>query len=192
MLYNTRQSYTPPLEAHEFNRHALVVDTETVGSGPSVEIVELALCDHEGRVLFDSLVRPAYNRLPRASKDGRFDRAEFDGAPAWEEVWPEVSALIDNKLLVAYNAAFDRRALAAACARHRQESTERGWRCAMQFVKRAAGVTKNLMLADACARYGLEGGNHRAARDALATQRLLAGLIGTIYMGGRDEKDLKS
>jgi hypothetical protein len=53
MLYNVRQSYTPPLEPHEFNRHALIIDTETVGSGPAVEVVEVALGDCEGRIVFD-------------------------------------------------------------------------------------------------------------------------------------------
>jgi len=39
MLYNARQSYTPALEPYEFNDRALIVDTETVGAGPAVEIV---------------------------------------------------------------------------------------------------------------------------------------------------------
>jgi DNA polymerase III epsilon subunit-like protein len=47
----------------------------------------------------------------------------------------------------------------------------------MQFVKRSVGAKKNLMLAEACAHYGLDGGNHRAARDVLATHRLLEGII---------------
>ena len=176
MFYNTRQSYTPALEAHELNPRSLIIDTETVGTGPSIEIVEIALCDCEGNIVFDSLVRPAYNSLPRSSKEQRFNRAEFAAAPEWADIWPAVAALIDNRLLIAYNAAFDRRALAATCSRHRQQSTERGWRCAMQFVKRAVGAKKNLMLGEACARYGLEGGNHRAACDVLATHRLLSSI----------------
>ena len=43
----------------------------------------------------------------------------------------------------------------------------------MQLVKRAVGTRKNLMLSEACAHYGVEGGNHRAACDVLATYRLL-------------------
>jgi len=35
------------------------------------------------------------------------------------------------------------------------------------------GAKKNLTLAEACARYGLEAGNHRADKDVLATWRLL-------------------
>ena len=173
MLYNVRQSYTPPLEIHEFNRNSLIIDTETVGTGGEVEVVELAICDFDGRLLFDSLVRPVYGWPPRSTKAQRFERTEFDEAPAWSEVWPNVAALIDNKLLVAYNAAFDRRSLSAMCSRHKQRSGERGWRCAMQLVKRVAGVSKSVTLSDACALYNLEGGTHRAARDVLATHRLL-------------------
>lgn len=177
MLYNRKQSYTPPLEPYEFDSRALLIDTETVGSGSAVEIVEIALCDRDGRLVFDSLVRPLYNPLPRSTKEQRFEAAEFAAAPEWNDIWPELSALIGNRLLVAYNAAFDRRALAATCSRYRQQSTERGWRCAMPLVKRAAGVRKNLMLGEACRRFGLEGGNHRAACDVLATHRLLDGII---------------
>ena len=45
MLYNVKQPYTPPLEIHELNAHALLIDTETVGSGMTVEIIEIALGD---------------------------------------------------------------------------------------------------------------------------------------------------
>ena len=173
MLYNVRQSYTPPLDHHEFNSRALIIDTETVGSGASVEVVEIALCDFDGRLVYDSLVRPLYNRLPRSTPEQRFGPSEFAGAPDWREAWEALAPLVDGKLLVAYNAAFDRRALAAMRSRHHQRATERGWRCAMQMVKRAAGVKKSLTLSDACALYDLEGGTHRAAQDVLATHRLL-------------------
>jgi DNA polymerase III subunit epsilon len=178
MLYNVRQSYTPALEAHEFNPHALIIDTETVGTGSSIEVVEVALCDFEGRVILDSLVRPVYNPPPRSTPAQRFDSAEFDAAPDWTDVWPALAALAGNKLLVAYNAAFDRRALAATCARNRLPATAgRGWRCAMQLAKRVLGAKKNLLLSEACARFGLEAGSHRAAADVLATHRLLRRLV---------------
>ncbi|MBC7933185.1 MAG: 3'-5' exonuclease [Rubrivivax sp.] len=176
MLYNTKQSYTPALELYQVNDRALIVDTETVGSGPEVEIVEIALGDHEGEIVYHTLVRPAFNSLPRSTKEQRFDRAEFKSAPYWDEVWEQIAPFIDNRLLIAYNASFDRRAMSAECARHKQRSTEWGWRCAMQLVKRVVGTKKNLTLAEACARYGVEAGNHRADRDVLATWRLLRAL----------------
>jgi len=173
VLYNTRQSYTPALEPFEFNERSLIIDTETVGAGPSVEVVEIALGDCRGRIVYHTLVRPLYNRLPRSTKSQRFTQSEFAGAPEWTDVWDAIAPLLDNRLLIAYNAAFDRRALAAMRVRHKQEATERGWRCAMQLAKTRFGTKKNLTLTEACAHYGLEGGTHRADADVLATYRLL-------------------
>ncbi|MEA2176190.1 MAG: polymerase subunit epsilon, partial [Blastocatellia bacterium] len=106
----------------------------------------------------------------------RFDRALLSSAPYWTDIWPSVASIIEGKLLVAYNAAFDRRALAATRFRYQHESPERGWRCAMQLVKKVIGTKKSLTLEQACACYGLPGGNHRAARDVLATCDLLKSL----------------
>jgi DNA polymerase-3 subunit epsilon len=177
MLYTSKQAYTPPLHAHEFNEHALIIDTETVGAGPQIEIVEVALGDTRGEIIFSTLVKPLYNRLPPSSKHQRFERGEFERAPTWPEVWPHLCGLIDGKLLVAYNASFDRRALAATLARFAQSSPERGWRCVLQLVRQAMGVRKTPTLADACAHFGVEGGNHRAERDVRATYRLLRSLL---------------
>lgn len=177
MLFNSKLLYTPPLEPFELNERALLIDTETVGAGPSVEIIEIALGDTSGRIVFESLVRPVFNNLPPPSRHQRFDAAEFATAPDWPSVWPRVSELIEGKLLVAYNAAFDRRALAATCSRYRLTTREHGWRCAMQLVKRRAGTKKSVTLEEACARYGVEGGCHRAARDVEATWRLLKALL---------------
>lgn len=177
MFYSTKQSYTPALEPHEFDRHALIVDTETVGAGPLIEIIEIALGDIEGRIIFETLVRPVYNALPPPSKHRRFDRAELARAPEWTDIWDELSSAIDGKLLVAYNAAFDRRALAATLSRYRLTSPERGWRCALPLVKRAVGTKRNVTLEAACTHHGLEAGTHRAATDVRATYRLLRALI---------------
>ena len=176
MYFNTKQLYTPALEIYEFNERSLIIDTETVGAGPEVEIVEIALGDMHGEIVFESLVRPVFNALPRSTKLQRFDRGELERAPYWTDIWAELSALIDNRLLIAYNAGFDRRAVAAACARHQHPSGERGWRCAMQLVKKRAGVKRSLNLSEACALYGVPGGDHRAANDVRATCHLLNSL----------------
>ena len=176
MHFNLKQSYTPALELSELNERALIVDTETVGSGPTIEIIEIAVGNVAGNILFESLVRPVFNRLPPLSKHARFDRSAFTTAPYWVDIWPKLKTLIDSKLLVAYNASFDRRALAAMVSKHAQSSPERGWRCAMQAVKQRIGTKRSLTLGEACAHFGLEGGNHRAARDVQATCCLLQAL----------------
>lgn len=176
MYFNTKQLYTPALAIYEFNDRSLIVDTETVGAGATAEIIEIAFGNASGEIVFQSLVRPVFNAIPRASTEGRFDKAELMRAPYWTDIWPQVSELVRNRLLIAYNAGFDRRAVAAACERHNQSTEERGWRCAMQLVKQVAGVKKSLPLAEACALYGLPGGTHRAAADVEATYHLLSAL----------------
>jgi DNA polymerase III epsilon subunit-like protein len=176
MHFNLKQSYTPALEPYELNERSLVIDTETVGTGPTIEVIEIAIGDVAGNIILESLVRPVFNRLPRPSKHARFSDASFADAPYWVDIWPEISKVIDGKLLVAYNAGFDRRALMAMLARHAQTSSERGWRCAMQAVKQRLGAKRSPTLAQACAHFGLEGGNHRASRDVVATCRLLQAL----------------
>jgi DNA polymerase-3 subunit epsilon len=177
MIYNSKQLYTPALEPYEFAEPALLIDTETVGTGPLVEIIEIAIGSTAGEILFETLVQPIYNPLPPRSKHRRFEKDEFTHAPLWTEVWPELSRWIDGRLLIAYNAPFDRRAVAASCYRNRQESTEGGWRCAMQLVKQNLGIARSLNLEQACASYGLPGGNHRAARDVAALRELLCKVV---------------
>ena len=176
MQFNVKQSYTPALELYELNERALIIDTETVGTGPTIEIIELAIGDVAGNIIFESLVRPVLNRLPPPSKHTRFDRTAFADAPYWTDIWPTIEATVKRKLLVAYNASFDRRALTVMISRHGHSSSERGWRCAMQTVKNRIGARKSLTLSQACAHFGLEGGNHRAARDVQATCGLLQAL----------------
>jgi DNA polymerase III epsilon subunit-like protein len=176
MHFNLKQSYTPALEPYELNERALVIDTETIGTGPTIEVIEIAVGDVAGNILYETLVRPVFNRLPPRSKHARFEREAFTDAPYWVDIWPAFSALIDRKLLVAYNASFDRRALSAMLSRHAQVSHERGWRCAMQAVKQRIGTKRSPTLTEACSYFGLEGGNHRATRDVQATCRLLQAL----------------
>jgi DNA polymerase-3 subunit epsilon len=177
MYFNTKQLYTPALAIYEFNERSLIVDTETLGAGSTTEIVEIAFGDAQGEILFQSLVRPVYNRVnPRVLNQSRFDKEELAAAPYWTDIWPQVAELVRNRLLIAYNAGFDRRALAASCARHQHQTEERGWRCAMQLIKQVSGVKKSMPLAEACALYGLPGGTHRAAADVKATYELLNAL----------------
>ncbi len=65
----------------------------------------------------------------------------------------------------------------SAFLKYRLSSTERGWRCAMQLVKMVIGTSKSVTLGEACAHFGVEAGNHRAARDVRATYDLLKKLI---------------
>lgn len=57
----TTTPYTLPLYAGEIDHRALVIDTETTGRSVTSEIIEVAVCDMEGRILYESLVRPTHS-----------------------------------------------------------------------------------------------------------------------------------
>ncbi|MEJ7712519.1 MAG: hypothetical protein WKF84_22390 [Pyrinomonadaceae bacterium] len=48
-------SYTPTLAASEINDRALIIDTETTGRAVTAEIIEVAVCTLDGKIIFDSL-----------------------------------------------------------------------------------------------------------------------------------------
>jgi DNA polymerase III subunit epsilon len=87
----------------------LFLDTETTGIHETAEIVEIALLDHAGQVLVESLVKP---RQPIPSEATRIhDTTAVQSAPTWAEVWSRVAPLLAGRTIGIYNADYDLRLL---------------------------------------------------------------------------------
>jgi DNA polymerase-3 subunit epsilon len=88
-------------------RKPIYLDTETTGLRDVDEILEISILDHDGSVLFDSLVRPT-RRIPSdaIAIHGITDDMVQD-APRWIDVWPEVEAVLRGREIAIYNADFD-------------------------------------------------------------------------------------
>jgi DNA polymerase III subunit epsilon len=96
----------------------LFMDTETTGLGIDDEIIEIAILDHEGLVVFEQLVKPQ-KRIPAdATRLHGITNECVQSAPTWEEIWPEVSKIIQNRYVGTYNADFDLRMLQQTNAIH--------------------------------------------------------------------------
>jgi DNA polymerase-3 subunit epsilon len=89
------------------NLQPVVLDTETTGLGNYDEIIEIALVDHEGKVIYESLVRPTIEIPPDSTRINRITNEMVKTAPSWQEVWNQVQPLIYRKRVVIYNAEFD-------------------------------------------------------------------------------------
>jgi DNA polymerase-3 subunit epsilon len=92
--------------------HALLplfIDTETTGLSPFDEIVEIAIVDSDGAVLFNSLVRPTRQISPESGRVHKITQAMLADQPTWPELLPEVAAVIGGKYVGIYNADFDLR-----------------------------------------------------------------------------------
>ena len=95
------------------------IDTETTGTGPHAEIIEIAIVDHLGQVLFDSLVRPKGKIEPDAVRIHNITPADVLDEKPWEEIWPQVEPLMAGKYICTYNSDFDLRLL--------KQSHQRAW-----------------------------------------------------------------
>ncbi|WP_192497220.1 3'-5' exonuclease [Halospina sp. K52047b] len=160
------------------------LDTETTGLDHHDEIVEIAITDASGSVLFESYCRPT---VPVS--EGAFDvhgiGAEvLEQAPSWLEISDQVKAVLQDKLVVIFNAGFDVPII-------RQTQRANGdddefpihSRCAMYAAADFLGPTNKygtISLVNAAAAAGVEfqGKAHSAAGDAATT----AGLIAKIAM----------
>jgi DNA polymerase-3 subunit epsilon len=90
------------------------LDTETTGLDSRAEICDLAVVDHDGTVLLDTLVRPSRPIPPEASRvHGITDEMVAD-APGIAEVLPRLAEVLAGRTLVIYNAVYDLRMLVQA------------------------------------------------------------------------------
>lgn len=166
--------YTLTLRAEDITDRALVIDTETTGRGATSEIIEVAVVTLDGTPLFSSLVRPM-SAVPRsAARIHGLTTDALTDAPVWDDVWSDLEPLLCGKLLIAYNAPFDRRMVDLMCACYRlPRPAYLHWRCAMRYMRERGGWKRAPTLTEACRRYDITPGTHRALSDARATAALL-------------------
>jgi DNA polymerase-3 subunit epsilon len=114
------QRYIRPFLAQERQRiaascHAIVtrqadgvciLDTETTGM--QGEIIDLCILSVDGRVLFDSLIKPICAVEAAATKLHGIDESMLRDAPAFVEIWPQIFTVLQPfKTIYTYNAKFD-------------------------------------------------------------------------------------
>lgn len=149
----------------------IFIDTETTGLDPkSSRVVEIALIDHTGKTLLDTLIDPQQPIPAEASAiHGIFDD-NVAGAPRLVEVMPLVCALARGKEVVIYNAHYDTQFL--PWLRDFADTV----RCAMLAAQSAMGLSRWPKLVDAAqwAGHTWEGEAHRALADTRACRAVWA------------------
>ena len=120
----------------------LYVDTETSGvvQGPG-GLVEIAVVDENGSVLFEQLVNPMHPINPFCVRIHGITDEMVAHAPTWDEIRPELAALLDGSHFVAHNVKFDRGVVGEA-GDGILEST-----CTVEMCRRKLGYPLKLALA---------------------------------------------
>jgi len=148
---------------------AVILDTETTDLHG--DVIQLSVIDLHGNTLLSTLVRPLSPISDTAAGVHGISDADVAGAPWMAEIAPRLQAVTRNKLVLAYNAQFDREALVRSLNLAQispgQLAASKHWRCLM----RLRAVTEN-------GRWSKLGGPHHALGDCLAALQVLRQMAG--------------
>ncbi|MCL4248307.1 MAG: 3'-5' exonuclease [Anaerolineae bacterium] len=158
----------------------VVLDTETTGLHQG-EICQIAIINHGGDVLLDTLVKPIRRIPPEASRiHGIFDD-DVKSARGWGDISSEVETILRNQHVVVYNAVYDRKMMhqsAEAVGLPKVDwKTFSTWWCAMEAFAEIYGDWNDYhgsyrwqRLSTAAAYYNIPvNGAHSALGDCLMT-----------------------
>lgn len=94
-------------------------------------------------------------------------------APAFAEVWEEAMPLMQNRMVVAHNAAFDMNVLRSTLVSHRLALPTFNYFCSVSLSRRIWPGRKGYGLGPMCAFQGITFKHHRAGNDAEAAAQLV-------------------
>lgn len=170
-------------------RQPLFLDTETTGLDDYAEICEIAVIDHTSQVLLNTLVRPTQLISAGALAVHGITDDEVTSAPGLDEIFPQLAALLAGRLVVVYNASFDRRVLIQSLRANRLYSARLDWEwaCAMELYAEHRGDYNRARRSyrwqslDAAARQcrvAVSGPAHRALADAETCRQIVLHMAG--------------
>lgn len=127
----TLKYFTQMLSGVEF----LVLDTETTGLN-SGEICQIAILHSSGKVLLNEYVQTKEPIPGAATRIHGITDEHVKSSPTWPELLPVVREILEGKLLVVYNAVYDRKMMHQSSERWGLNKTEWKdictWLCAME------------------------------------------------------------
>lgn len=89
----------------------IFLDTETTGFSANDVVIEVGVVDLAGETLFESLVKPTIPIPPDSIAIHGITEEDVKDAPGWADIWEDLRAVLDGRLVGMYNAEFDLRLL---------------------------------------------------------------------------------
>jgi len=163
----------------------IVLDTETTGLKRPCEIIDIAVIEHTGEILLDTLIKPRQPISPFITDLTGIDNEMVANAPTWPDVKAQILQLIKGRVVLTYNAVFDRHMLHCSDDMWGLPQTDykadATWFCVMEAYAELHGQWNDYhrnyrwqKLTDAMNQQGLEISNaHRALGDTLMTWQLV-------------------
>lgn len=154
----------------------LILDTETTGLSGNDEIVQIAAIDTNGDTLLNELIRPVNATVHlRAYEVHGIGDDDLAGCPTFMELDSVLREAIGQRDIIAYNSSFDERMYAQSHGKLGGFMPSGQWMCAMHMYSR--------FVAEPNPRGGyrwqkLQGGDHSAMGDCLATLKVIQEIAG--------------
>ncbi len=152
---------------------SVAIDFETSGySAHSACAVGLARIE-QGSVtdVFYSLIRPPSSRVMFTEIHG-LTWPMLKDAPTFAELWPQIEAFVEGAgSLLAHNASFDRRVLAASCHAVGVQEPRAPFLCTLKGSRRSLPLASK-KLSSVSAYFGIALNHHHAGSDAEACARI--------------------
>jgi DNA polymerase-3 subunit epsilon len=160
----------------------LYVDTETTGVRFGFDdVIDIGVVDGDGRVQMDRLVRPLVAIPADSSSVHGLSNRDVQRAARLQDLWPDVTSLLNGKVLVSYNSTFDEQMMRNAASRRGLSPVQpQRWDCAMEAFAAYNGQSSHhrpgyqwINFETAARMLGLESPEHRAVSDALRCLELV-------------------
>lgn len=155
--------------------NALVLDIESTGGSFQDEMIDLAIVDLKNMsVLYDSLFKPTAQINYYAQQVHGIDHHLLRNAPYLENEFSKINSIIQDKQIITYNVAFDKRTFYQSYTKYDLEVVDSTWECLMLKCNKHFKIQQKL--GAVCEKFNLEKGTHRALSDALAAARVVHAL----------------
>jgi DNA polymerase-3 subunit epsilon len=162
-----------------------VVDVETTGGRPSHgdRITEIAIVRvHEGQIVdvYETLVNPECSIPPMITQITRITHDMVRDKPVFAQIAHEVAARLEGHIFVAHNASFDWRFVSHEVFRGTGQALDGTTLCTVRLARKVLPQLPRRNLDSVANHYAVEippHTRHRAAGDAIATAKVLLGLL---------------
>ena len=103
----------------KISENPVYLDTETTGLETSDEIIEIAIVDTHGLVIYETFIRPTKLIPPAATNIHHITNEMVQNSPNWADKWPEIRQILVSHPIGMYNAEFDLRMIQQSLAAHK-------------------------------------------------------------------------
>ena len=158
----------------------VLLDTETTGLQYDDEIIEIAIVDMSGNVVYNSRFFPEKEVNPDAAKVNHMTKDILKGCPLFKDEWDNIYKLLGGRRVVAHNGSFDKRSLKQTLDRYQltdvSEDVFRNSIDTLQIFKQIPGRKKNSL--DYIAHeFGVLSSDQSEAHTAVDDCRLLGNVM---------------